>query len=108
AAVAPSSRVATRRTPAGVAPSYPSRQAITGFRVSTAAWSTASATAGEDGLETIKRTSVPGSAPRAATPWSVVSPPTAAWRSPPPVPTAEEIPPPRRRVRDGGPAVPVH
>jgi hypothetical protein len=80
AAVAASSRVAVECTPRGVAPSYPSRQATTGFRLDGRP-STASATPGDDGLETMSRTRVwvaaQGRDPEA---WS---PPTAAWRSRP-------------------------
>src|SRR5207237_1215409 len=55
--------------------------------------------AGEGGFETMSTTLVSGSAPRAAIPCKVVSPPTAAWRSRPPVPIAWETPEPRRWMR---------
>ena len=83
----------------GVAPSYPSRQATTGFLVSTAARSTVSATAGDDGLETMSRTRVARVAAQGRDTLKRGEPADGGVEIAPPVPIACETPLPSRWIK---------
>ena len=95
---AASSRVLTgcRFFPASFAGAAPTKQTTTGFFAFAAAASTFSATTAAGGLEIRTITPVSRSDASAASPASIVSPPTSSLRSRPPVPIACETPAPSR------------
>ncbi len=74
----------------------PTKWTTHGLRVAASASTTRCATSAAGGFETTTITFVSGSAASASMPSSIISPPTSAERSRPPVPMACETPPPRR------------